>query len=127
MDTLSYWLARLKPLLTAEEPREVVVVLANRTGVEGDAIYAGTSAVIGIEPGYVKLLRCFGARGEGPPDGGYVKASGETRLCLARWRICEPQQGYVEAPEIIDRVPASIETERRAWRFTILNLQATPN
>jgi len=63
MDTLSYWMARLKPLLVADEPREVIVVLANRTGVEGDAVYAGTSTVIGIEPGNVKLYGVLG-RGE---------------------------------------------------------------
>jgi protein N-terminal amidase len=65
MDTLSYWLARLKPLRTAEEPTEVIVVLANRTGAEGDAVYAGTSTVIGIESGDVKL---YGILGRGEKD-----------------------------------------------------------
>jgi protein N-terminal amidase len=55
MDTLSYWLVRLKPLLAIDEPKEVIIVLANRTGVEGDAVYASISAAIGIERGYVKL------------------------------------------------------------------------
>lgn len=63
MDTLSYWLARLKPLIQADDPREVVVVLANRTGVEDDAVYAGTTAVIGVESGDVKLYGILG-RGE---------------------------------------------------------------
>ncbi len=63
MDTLSYWLTRLKPLLAADEAREVIVVLANRTGVEGDAVYAGTSVVFGIESGDVKLYGVLG-RGE---------------------------------------------------------------
>jgi protein N-terminal amidase len=65
MDTLSYWLARLKPLLAADESREVIIVLANRTGVEGDTVYAGTSAVIGIESGDVKL---YGVLGRGEKD-----------------------------------------------------------
>jgi protein N-terminal amidase len=65
LDTLSYWLARLKPLLTAEEPTEVIVVLANRTGVEGDMVYAGTSTIIGIESGGVKF---YGALGRGEKE-----------------------------------------------------------
>jgi protein N-terminal amidase len=65
MDTISYWLARLKPLLAVDEPREVIVVLANRTRVEGDAVYVGTSAVIGIERGHVKL---YGVLGHGEKE-----------------------------------------------------------
>lgn len=38
-------------------------MLANRTGVEGDAVYAGTSAVLGLQCGEVKLYGILG-RGE---------------------------------------------------------------
>jgi protein N-terminal amidase len=63
LETLSYWLARLEPLIRAEQTGEIIVVFANRTGMEGSAVYAGTSAVIGIHDGEVKLYGVLG-RGE---------------------------------------------------------------
>jgi protein N-terminal amidase len=63
MDTLSYWLARLEPIIRAEDVGEIIVVLANRCGVEEEAVYAGTSCVIGIDGGEVKLYGVLG-RGE---------------------------------------------------------------
>jgi len=63
METLAYWVARLEPLIRCEDEGEIIVVLANRTGVEGDAVYAGTSAVLGIQSGEVKLYGVLG-RGE---------------------------------------------------------------
>ena len=63
METLSYWLARLEPVIRAEEEGEIIVVLANRCGTEDDAVYAGTSAVLGIEAGEVKVYGILG-RGE---------------------------------------------------------------
>jgi protein N-terminal amidase len=63
MDTLSYWLARMEPLIRAETIGEIIVVFANRCGVEDDAVYAGTSAVLGIEAGEVKVYGILG-RGE---------------------------------------------------------------
>lgn len=63
MKTLAYWLERLKPLLNADRPGGIIVVIANRTGVEDDAVYAGTSTVISIESGEVTLYGVLG-RGE---------------------------------------------------------------
>lgn len=63
MDTLSYWLSRLEPIIRAETVGEIIVVLANRTGTEDDATYAGTSAVLGIQDGEVKVYGILG-RGE---------------------------------------------------------------
>ena len=63
METLSYWLARLEPVIRAEAEGEIIVVLANRCGTEDDAVYAGTSAVLGIEAGEVKVYGILG-RGE---------------------------------------------------------------
>jgi hypothetical protein len=63
MDTLSYWLARLEPIIRAETEGEIVVVIANRCGIEGEAVYAGTSAVLGIQGGEVKVYGILG-RGE---------------------------------------------------------------
>jgi len=63
METLSYWLARLEPLIRAETEGEIIVVLANRCGSEGEATYAGTSAILGIHAGEVKVYGILG-RGE---------------------------------------------------------------
>lgn len=64
METLAYWVPRLEPLIRCEDDGEIIVVLANRTGgVEDDAVYAGTSAVLGIQSGEVKLYGVLG-RGE---------------------------------------------------------------
>jgi len=63
METLSYWLARLEPLIRAEQEGEIICVFANRTGTEDEAVYAGTSAVLGIHAGEVKVYGILG-RGE---------------------------------------------------------------
>ncbi|KAK1504181.1 N-terminal amidase [Colletotrichum tamarilloi] len=63
MDTLTYWVTRLEPLIRAENDEEIIVVFCNRTGNEDDAVYAGTSAVIGIQGGEVKIYGLLG-RGE---------------------------------------------------------------
>ncbi|TVY19325.1 Protein N-terminal amidase [Lachnellula arida] len=63
METLSYWLARLEPLIRAETEGEIIVVFANRCGTEDDVVYAGTSAVLGIHGGEVKVYGILG-RGE---------------------------------------------------------------
>ncbi|KAK3195907.1 hypothetical protein K4F52_000774, partial [Lecanicillium sp. MT-2017a] len=60
LNTLTYWVARLEPLIRAESEDEIIVVFCNRTGVEDDAIYAGTSAVIGIQAGEVKVYGVLG-------------------------------------------------------------------
>ncbi|KAF4632359.1 hypothetical protein G7Y89_g5769 [Cudoniella acicularis] len=63
MDTLSYWLSRLEPIIRAERTGEIIVVLANRCGSEDEVVYAGTSAVLGINGGEVKVYGILG-RGE---------------------------------------------------------------
>jgi protein N-terminal amidase len=63
METLSYWVSRLEPLIRAEGEEEIIVVFANRSGTEGEAVYAGTSAVLGIQDGEVKVYGILG-RGE---------------------------------------------------------------
>ncbi|KAI9746477.1 MAG: Carbon-nitrogen hydrolase [Claussenomyces sp. TS43310] len=62
-DSLSYWAARLEPLIRTEDGEEIVVVLANRCGTEGEAVYAGTSTVLGIQHGAVEIYGILG-RGE---------------------------------------------------------------
>ncbi|CZR59231.1 related to amino-terminal amidase [Phialocephala subalpina] len=63
MDTLSYWLSRLEPLIREEGEEEIICVFANRCGTEDEATYAGTSAVLGIQGGEVKVYGILG-RGE---------------------------------------------------------------
>jgi protein N-terminal amidase len=63
METLSYWLTRLEPIIRAETEGEIICVFANRTGTEEEAVYAGTSAVLGIQDGEVKVYGILG-RGE---------------------------------------------------------------
>jgi len=65
MDTLSYWLSRLEPVIRAEAQGEIIIVLANRCGVEDEAVYAGTSAVLGLNAGEVKV---YGILGRGEKD-----------------------------------------------------------
>lgn len=63
METLAYWLGRLEPLIRAEAAGEIIVVFANRCGTEEEVVYAGTSAVVGINNGEVKVYGLLG-RGE---------------------------------------------------------------
>ncbi|KAJ5043044.1 uncharacterized protein L3040_004432 [Drepanopeziza brunnea f. sp. 'multigermtubi'] len=63
METLAYWLGRLEPLIRAEAKGEIIVIFANRCGTEDEVTYAGTSAVIGINEGEVKVYGLLG-RGE---------------------------------------------------------------
>ncbi|ROT39208.1 carbon-nitrogen hydrolase, partial [Sodiomyces alkalinus F11] len=60
METLTYWVTRLEPLIRAENDEEIIVVFCNRTGTEDDAVYAGTSAVVGIQSGEVKVYGLLG-------------------------------------------------------------------
>ncbi|KAH8664184.1 hypothetical protein BX600DRAFT_512245 [Xylariales sp. PMI_506] len=63
MDTLTYWVTRLEPIIRADNEEEIVFVFCNRTGIEDDAVYAGTSAVLGIKDGEVSVYGLLG-RGE---------------------------------------------------------------
>ncbi|QYS93343.1 CN hydrolase domain-containing protein [Trichoderma simmonsii] len=65
MDTLTYWVTRLEPLIRSNNDDEIIVVFCNRTGVEDEATYTGTSAVIGIQEGEVKV---YGLLGRGEKD-----------------------------------------------------------
>ncbi|KAM3507626.1 hypothetical protein MY11210_007076 [Beauveria gryllotalpidicola] len=60
METLTYWVTRLEPLIRVDRKGEVIVVFANRCGIEGDAMYAGTSAVLGIHHGEVTVYGLLG-------------------------------------------------------------------
>ena len=72
-ETVAYWVERLRPLVQesgeGNGEREVVVVFANRCGVEPgveeEARYAGSSAVVRIRGGEVEILGGFGRGEEG--------------------------------------------------------------
>ncbi|RDW70097.1 hypothetical protein BP5796_08494 [Coleophoma crateriformis] len=91
MDTLSYWLARLEPLIRAETEEEIVVIFANRCGTEDEAVYAGTSAVLGIHAGEVKV---YGILGRGEKELLVVDTQDKPKAKL----IAEPGAGARQPP-----------------------------
>ncbi|KAK4032740.1 carbon-nitrogen hydrolase [Parachaetomium inaequale] len=60
LSTLTYWVQRLEPVIQAGSSEETIVVFANRSGVEDEATYAGTSTVIGIKDGEVSVYGILG-------------------------------------------------------------------
>ena len=60
LDTLSHWVARLEPLIRAEDEGEIIIVIANRCGTEEETTYAGTSCVLSIGDGEVKVYGILG-------------------------------------------------------------------
>ncbi|PHH52353.1 Protein N-terminal amidase [Ceratocystis fimbriata CBS 114723] len=109
MDCLSYWIARLEPLIRAETAHEILVVIANRTGIEDDVVYAGTSAVLGFQGGEVKLYGLLGRGEKGllvvdtdePPMGKLVYRPDETTK--------EHQPGESDLPGLVPN-PDAIHT-----------------
>jgi protein N-terminal amidase len=64
-ETFAYWIERFQPLLEAngrigEDAGPIVVVCANRCGIEGSACYAGTSSVFMVEAGKVSIFDVLG-------------------------------------------------------------------
>jgi len=92
METLSYWLARLEPVIRAETVGEIIVVFANRCGTEDEAVYAGTSTVLGINAGEVKV---YGILGRGERELLVVDTSRPPQAKL----VSEPHSSAVVAPE----------------------------
>lgn len=60
LDTLSKWLAPFEPILRDETNGEIICVFANRTGHEDGILYTGTSTVLGIHGGEVKVYGMLG-------------------------------------------------------------------
>lgn len=65
MQTMMYWVSRLEPIVRLESDREIIVIFANRTGVEDEVTYAGSSTVIGIKDGEVLV---YGVLGRGDKE-----------------------------------------------------------
>ena len=90
LGTLGYWLMRLKPL--TEAAKETTVVLANRCGIEeGDARYAGTSCVLALGNGKVRL---WGALGRG--EEGLLKVDTST---YPKWTVRGQEEGEEKIEE----------------------------
>ena len=60
MESLMQWVTRLEPLIRSESMQEVFVVFCNRCGSENGTTYAGTSTVLGIVDGEVKVYGLLG-------------------------------------------------------------------
>lgn len=60
MEAVTSWVERLLPLIQAEHKKEVIVVLANRCGMESAVQYAGTSTVLGIKEGKIQVYGMLG-------------------------------------------------------------------
>jgi len=54
VSSVEYWITRLGPLIGDEQVRTVIV--CNRTGEEEDAVYAGTSCVLQIGKGHIRVV-----------------------------------------------------------------------
>jgi len=52
--SVEYWITRLGPLIKDKQVRTVIV--CNRTGEERDAVYAGTSCVLQMGRGHVRVI-----------------------------------------------------------------------
>ncbi|KAK3326468.1 carbon-nitrogen hydrolase [Apodospora peruviana] len=60
METMTYWVQRLEPVIRSENQEEIIVVFCNRCGIEDDVVYAGTSAVLGVKNGEVSVYGLLG-------------------------------------------------------------------
>ncbi|KAM7196518.1 Carbon-nitrogen hydrolase [Naviculisporaceae sp. PSN 640] len=60
METMTYWVQRLEPVIRSENEDEIICIFANRCGIEDDVVYAGTSAVIGVKNGEVSVYGLLG-------------------------------------------------------------------
>lgn len=116
METLAYWLSRLEPVIRAEQKGEIIVVFANRCGSEGDTAYAGTSAVLGIDAGEVKV---YGVLGCGENEllvidtdrKPHAKLISDTNSTTLDYNVHSPITSNFEPPSPEEEeFPASIDT-----------------
>jgi len=85
-DTLAYWIQRLQPVLDQGgqgQSGETIFAACNRTGTERNACYAGTSAVVGVSKGNVKV---YGRLGRGTEDLLVCDVPGPGKNSAAEWR-----------------------------------------
>lgn len=104
MNTLTYWVTRLEPLIRSNNEDEIIVVFCNRTGTEDEATYAGTSAVIGIQEGEVKV---YGLLGRGEKE---LLVVDTTNPPYAKM-IYRPDVGVLSTPDGESEQPASADAQ----------------
>ncbi|OAA72491.1 asparagine amidohydrolase [Cordyceps fumosorosea ARSEF 2679] len=92
-ETLSWWIARLWPVVEARLQRDIWIVLCNRVGREGDDVYAGTSTVLCIRGGEVFVHEYMESHKEGLL---LVDTSD-----LPRWRLVEADSGSEQDNESV--------------------------
>ncbi|CZT02726.1 related to amino-terminal amidase [Rhynchosporium agropyri] len=107
MDALAYILGRLEPLIRAEAVGEIIVIFANRCGAEEEVVYAGTSTVLGINKGEVKV---YGILGRGEKELLVVDTSKRPEAKL----VSTLNSCATEAPET---PPSPITTKKQPLRF----------
>ncbi|KAK3359817.1 carbon-nitrogen hydrolase, partial [Lasiosphaeria hispida] len=93
LETLVYWVQRLEPLIKAENEQEVVVIFCNRSGIEDDVMYTGTSAVLGVKGGEVFV---YGLLGRGVKELLVVDTSNPPISKLTNADGVEAENSYVE-------------------------------
>ncbi|KAK3359815.1 carbon-nitrogen hydrolase [Lasiosphaeria hispida] len=135
METITYWVQRLEPVIRAEHDEELIVVFCNRCGIEDDAVYAGTSAVVGIKNGEVSVYGLLG-RGvkellvvntELPP---FAKLVNRPDIPAASGAGVEarpvPSQSDQEADDLIDMVETSIPSDPSAVTGLLASVPESP-
>jgi protein N-terminal amidase len=64
VETQTYWLERMRPIITSAPSEPIVVVFANRAGQEGGVCYAGSSMVVRVGPDGVSIHDRLGRKEE---------------------------------------------------------------
>lgn len=118
LETLTYWITRLEPLIRSDNEDEIIIVFCNRTGTEGDATYAGTSAVLGIKDGEVRV---YGMLGRGEKSLLIVDTNNPPRAKMVYRPEGEDEE--VEAPPTADNHIPDLSSDNLSYRDEI-DLQA---
>lgn len=101
---LDEWLRRLEPVIREEREGEVIVVIANRTGTEDEAVYTGTSVVLGIQGGTVSI---YGILGRGEKELLVVDTKRPPKWEVQRWPKSLFEVGT--DPELVDSTPPPLD------------------
>ncbi len=78
---LKYWVERLKPIIDSNREDDVVIAICNRCGREGSVVYAGSSMVMNIKNGHVKIYDALTHNEEG------FLVVDTANTALARWSV----------------------------------------
>lgn len=107
MTSLNYWLARLEPLVRGDSQGEIIVVFANRCGSEAEAVYVGTSCVVGINAGEIKL---YGILGRGEEQLLVVDTDGPPKTELTYSEVLEQLRSHFLQMSLASSVAAEAES-----------------